>query len=101
MFEGIKIMWYGWMLIGFGAGVYLHFSYARHALHWLIIKFLQVCIWLLHRTDPLYREPKKITPKSDKVVAPPARDYSKNGLEVSDAELAKYLQNPEVSVAKR
>jgi len=56
---------------------------------------------MLHHTDPLYREPKKITPKPDKVVAPPARDYSKNGVEVSDAELAKYLENPAVSVAKR
>jgi hypothetical protein len=101
MLEGIKITWYGWMLIGFGVGVYLHFSYARHAIHWLIIQVLRGVIWLLHKTDPLYREPKKITPKPDKAVAPPARDYSKNGVEVSDAELAQYLKNPAVSVAKR
>jgi len=101
MFDNIKILWYGWMAIGFGIGIYLHFSYARHALHWLIIQILRAFIWLLHHTDPLYREPKKITPKPDKAVAPPTRDYSKNGVEVSDTELAKYLQNPEVSVAKR
>jgi hypothetical protein len=101
MFDHIQITWYGYMIAGFLIGTYLHFSYARHALHWTIIKLLQVCIWMLHHTDPLYREPKRITPKPDKAVAPPARDYSKNGVEVSDAELAKYLQNPAVSVAKR
>lgn len=101
MFEGIKLFWWTWVLIGFFIGIYFHLSYARHALHWLIIQILRGFIWMLHHTDPLYREPKKITPKPDKVVAPPARDYGKNGVEVSDAELVKYLENPEVSIKRR
>jgi hypothetical protein len=101
MFEGIKITWYGYVIAGFLIGTYLHFSYARHAIHWLIIQILRAFIWLLHKTDPLYQEPKKITPKPDKVTAPPSRDYSKNGVEITDAELTKYLQNPDISVAKR
>ena len=102
MFEGIKITWYGWMAIGFLTGVYLHFSYARHAIHWLLIQVLRGVIWLLHKTDPLYREPKRITPKPDKTTTiSPIKDYKKQGLEVTPDELMEYLKNPDISVIKR
>jgi hypothetical protein len=98
MFENIKILWYGWMAIGFGVGVYLHCAIVRHATHWLIIKLLQGFIWLLQRTDDYYQAPKVAKSKS----ATTTKDYSKQGLEVEPAELEKWLsKNPELSIQNR
>jgi len=96
MFDNIKILWYGWVAIGFAAGVYLHFSYARHAIHWLIIQILRGFIWMLHRTDPLYREPKTMI-KPDKTTPTITRKPSPDN---SEKQLADLLSNPDISIRK-
>ena len=94
------------MALGFGAGVYIHCHLVRHWLHLLAIGILRGFIWLLQRTDHYYKEPKTKEPKfikakPDKTTPPIIRAGRPTGIEVGLDELAEYLNNPEVSVAKR
>lgn len=100
MFEGIEITWYGYVIAGFCLGAYIHSHRTRHIIHWLIIKVLRGFIWMLQRADYYYKEPK--TRKSKPASVPPVFADKKDGIEVGDEELKKWLaKNPELSVVER
>ena len=99
MFEGIEITWYGYVIAGFCFGAYMHSHRIRHWLHLLAIGVLRGFIWMLHKTDHYYRESRIEKSKPDKVLS--IRGGRKDGIEVGDDELKKWLENPEVSVAEK
>ncbi len=103
MHEGIKITWYGYIAIGFGAGVYLHCHLIRHWLHLLAIAILRGFIWMLQRTDIYHKEPrdKPIVSKPKTSQTIPIKGERKDGIEISEGELERWLDNPEVSVVER
>ena len=98
-FDNIDIAWWHYIIAGFCLGAYIHSHHIRHWLHWLIIGVLRISIWMLRRTDRHYKAPRIENPKPDKAL--PTKDYGKSGIEVGEGELATYLENPEISVAKR
>lgn len=103
IFDNIDIAWWHYIIAGFCLGAYMHSHLIRHCLHWLIIRMLRCFIWMLQRTDHHYKAPRPEKPRADKAL--PAnttgRNYNTAGVEVGEGELAEYLENPEISVAKR
>ncbi len=103
MFDHIKIAWYGWVAIGFSMGTYTHCHIARHLINSLIVKILLGFVWILHRTDPRYQEPKtaKITKHFALAdVRQSDKDFSHRGVNVSQEDADSMLNNPDVSVVK-
>lgn len=99
IFDNIDIAWWHYIIAGFCLGSYIHSYLIRHCLHWLVIKVLRGFIWMLQRTDHHYKAPKVEKPKPNKPLS--ARTYSTSDVEVGEGELAEFLKNPDVSVAKR
>jgi len=98
IFDNIDIAWWHYIIAGFCLGCYIHSHLIRHCLHWLVIRVLRGFIWMLQRTDHHYKAPRLEKSKPDKAL--PTRDYSTAGIEVGEGELAEYLKNPEISVAR-
>lgn len=101
--DNIDLLWYHYIIAGFIIGTYLHSIHFHHIIHWTIIKILQGITWLFIRTDPMYKMPKRISPKLDKIahISDCSRDYSKGGVAVSEQDLARMLNNPDISVVER
>jgi len=101
IFDNIDIAWWHYIIAGFCLGIYIHNYHIRHCLHWLIIGVLRIFIWMLRKSDRHYKAPKVERTKPPAGKVSPVRDYGTSGVEVDEGELAEYLKNPEISVAKR
>ena len=101
IFYIFELQWWHYILAGFLVGAYLHSKHIHHAVHWLIVIVLQGIVWLLIKTDPLYRIMDK--PKAKEESDPNPVTKSPDGsFEVDEKELNKWLKgNKDLSVEKR
>ena len=89
--------WYGYMILGFTAGAYLHSKTIRHWINWLIIKCLRWAIWLVARIDYQKQPEVKSKPASHDNYRPP-----KDGINIDEQELNKWLKNnPDLKITER